>query len=102
MGRMKGEAPAPGSRVALALGIIALLSFGGMSFFSKPQRFLVYFDESIHGLDAGSPVKLRVRRAGEAEPQRILRERARPTPRRSTRPWRTCAPPHAATTTWFP
>jgi hypothetical protein len=25
MGRMKGEAPAPGSRVAVALGIIALV-----------------------------------------------------------------------------
>lgn len=49
---------------AFALGIIALLSFGGMSFFSKPQRFLVYFDESIHGLDAGSPVKLRGVRVG--------------------------------------
>lgn len=49
---------------AFALGIIGLLSFGGTSFFSKPQRFLVYFDESIHGLDAGSPVKLRGVRVG--------------------------------------
>jgi paraquat-inducible protein B len=44
---------------AFALCIIALLSFGGIGFFSKPQRFVVYIDESIHGLDAGSPVKLR-------------------------------------------
>jgi paraquat-inducible protein B len=43
---------------AFALGIIALLTFGGVSFFSKPQRFEVYFDESISGLDAGAPVKL--------------------------------------------
>ncbi len=49
---------------ALALGMIALLSFGGMSLFSKPQRFMVYFDESIHGLDLGSPVKLRGVRVG--------------------------------------
>ncbi len=49
---------------ALALGMIALLSFGGLSLFSKPQRFLVYFDESIHGLDLGSPVKLRGVRVG--------------------------------------
>ena len=35
-----------------------------MSFFSKPQRFEVYFDESIHGLDLGSPVKLRGVRVG--------------------------------------
>jgi paraquat-inducible protein B len=47
-----------------ALIIIGLLSFGGVSFFSKPQRFVVYFDESIHGLDLGSPVKLRGVRVG--------------------------------------
>ena len=35
-----------------------------MNFFSKPQRFVVYFDESIHGLDLGSPVKLRGVRVG--------------------------------------
>jgi paraquat-inducible protein B len=49
---------------AFALGIIALLSFGGVSLFSKPQRFVVLFDESIHGLDLGSPVKLRGVRVG--------------------------------------
>ncbi|AOS43613.1 Paraquat-inducible protein B [Lacunisphaera limnophila] len=49
---------------AFALGLIALLSFGGMSLFSKPHRFTVYFDESIHGLDLGSPVKLRGVRVG--------------------------------------
>ena len=49
---------------AFALCVIALLSFGGVSFFSKPQRFVVYFDESIHGLDLGSPVKLRGVRVG--------------------------------------
>jgi paraquat-inducible protein B len=44
---------------AFALGIIALLTFGGVNFFAKPQRFLVYFEESVHGLTLGSPVKLR-------------------------------------------
>lgn len=47
-----------------ALLVVALLSFGGVSFFSKPQQFVVYFDESIHGLDKGSPVKLRGVRIG--------------------------------------
>ncbi len=47
-----------------ALIIIGLLAFGGVSFFSKPPRFEVYFDESIHGLDLGSPVKLRGVRVG--------------------------------------
>jgi len=49
---------------AVALVLIALLSFGGVNFFSKPQRFVAYFDESIHGLDLGSPVKLRGVRVG--------------------------------------
>lgn len=49
---------------ALALGLIGLLSFGSLSLFSKPHRFMVYFDESIHGLDLGSPVKLRGVRIG--------------------------------------
>jgi len=49
---------------ALALALIALLAFGGVNFFSKPQRFVVYFDESVHGLDLGSPVKLRGVRVG--------------------------------------
>jgi len=49
---------------AFVLGIVGLLAFGGVSFFSKPQRFVVYFNESIHGLDLGSPVKLRGVRIG--------------------------------------
>ncbi len=49
---------------AVVLVLIALLSFGGINFFSKPQRFVVYFDESVHGLDLGSPVKLRGVRVG--------------------------------------
>lgn len=49
---------------ALLLGMVALFSFGSVHFFSKPQRFLVYFDETIHGLDLGSPVKLRGVRVG--------------------------------------
>lgn len=49
---------------ALVLGMAALFSFGGINFFSRPERFVVYFDESIHGLDLGSPVKLRGVRVG--------------------------------------
>ncbi len=49
---------------AFGLGLIALLSFGGVHFFSKPQRFTVYFNESIHGLDLGSAVKMRGVRVG--------------------------------------
>ncbi len=49
---------------ALLLGVISLLSFGGVNFFNKPERFVVYFDESVHGLDLGSPVKFRGVRVG--------------------------------------
>ncbi len=49
---------------AFALGILALLSLGSLSLFSKPERFIVYFDETISGLDQGSPVKLRGVRIG--------------------------------------
>src|SRR4051794_14659609 len=36
---------------AMVLGVVALFAFGGVNFFAKPQRFVVYFDESVHGLD---------------------------------------------------
>jgi len=49
---------------AMLLGLISLFSFGGINFFGKPQRFVIYFDESVHGLDLGSPVKLRGVRVG--------------------------------------
>lgn len=49
---------------ACALAVVGLLAFGGVHFFYQPQRFVVYFDESIHGLDLGSPVKLRGVRVG--------------------------------------
>ena len=49
---------------AFAIGMLALLSIGSLSLFSRPERFLVYFDEGISGLDQGSPVKLRGVRVG--------------------------------------
>jgi paraquat-inducible protein B len=49
---------------AFAIGIISLLAIGSFSLFSKPERFMVYFDEGISGLDEGSPVKLRGVRVG--------------------------------------
>lgn len=49
---------------AFALAIMALLSFGGFHFFDKPERFVVYFDESVSGLDQGSAVKMRGVRVG--------------------------------------
>ena len=43
---------------ALLLGVIAFLSFGGSNVFTKPTRFLVYFNESVSGLDPGAAVKV--------------------------------------------
>lgn len=47
-----------------ALLLVALLAFGGSALFTKPQRFAVFFDESVHGLDPGAPVKVRGVRVG--------------------------------------
>jgi len=49
---------------ALLLGVVAFLSFGGTNIFSKPTRFLVYFEESVSGLDPGAAVKVNGVRIG--------------------------------------
>ncbi len=49
---------------ALVLGIVSYLSFGGTNVFSKPSRFLLYFGESVSGLDPGAAVKLNGVRIG--------------------------------------
>jgi len=61
---------------AFALGIIALLAVGSLSLFSKPERFMVYFDEAVSGLDEGSPVKLRGVRVGHVVSISIRYDRA--------------------------
>ena len=61
---------------AFAIGIITLLALGSLSLFSKPQRFMVYFDESVSGLDQGSPVKLRGVRVGHVVDTSIRYDRA--------------------------
>lgn len=42
---------------ALLLFVVGFLSFGGSNIFSKPARFMIYFDESVSGLDPGAPLK---------------------------------------------
>lgn len=49
---------------ALLLAVVGFLSFGGTNVFSKPARFMVYFDESVSGLDPGAPVKVNGVRMG--------------------------------------
>lgn len=49
---------------ALALFVVGFLSFGGSNIFVKPSRFLIYFSESVSGLDPGAPIKLNGVRVG--------------------------------------
>ena len=49
---------------AMLLAIVAFLSFGGTNFFAKPARFVVYFSESVSGLDPGAGVKVNGVRIG--------------------------------------
>lgn len=57
---------------ALGLGLAALIYFGGVNFFSHPERFVVYFRESIEGLDLGSPVRLSGVRVGRVVDIHVL------------------------------
>ena len=61
---------------ALIIAIIGIMSFGGVNVFSRPQRFVVHFNESIHGLDLGSPIKLRGVRVGRVVDMNILYDEA--------------------------
>ena len=62
---------------ALLLAVIAFLSFGGTNVFSKPTRFLVYFDESVSGLDPGASVKLNGVRVGRVAAIHVRFDQAR-------------------------
>jgi paraquat-inducible protein B len=62
---------------AFALAVIAVLSFGGFHFFEKPERFIVYVDESVSGLDQGSAVKMRGVRVGRVTSLSIRYDRAK-------------------------
>jgi paraquat-inducible protein B len=44
---------------ALALGVVAILVFGGMKLFTRHVRVVVVFAGSVAGLEVGSPVTLR-------------------------------------------
>ncbi len=49
---------------AVLLAVLGFISFGGTNIFSKPTRFVVYFDESVSGLDPGGAVKIHGVRIG--------------------------------------
>jgi paraquat-inducible protein B len=56
---------------ALAFGVIAILTFGGMNFFTKNLRVVVVFQDSIAGLEVGAPVSFRGMRIGRVEGMRL-------------------------------
>lgn len=49
---------------AVLLSVLGFVSFGGSNIFSKPSRFVVYFEESVSGLDPGGAVKIHGVRIG--------------------------------------
>lgn len=44
--------------VGVILGVAALITFSSGRWFSKQERFILYFDGSLKGLNPGAPVKL--------------------------------------------
>lgn len=45
--------------IALFLLAASLVVFGSGKFFKKTQKFVLYFDESVNGLDVGAPVRFK-------------------------------------------
>jgi paraquat-inducible protein B len=52
---------------AIALAVIAVVIFGSGKFFKQQLEFIMYFQGSIKGLDAGSPVTFRGVKIGEVK-----------------------------------
>ena len=52
---------------AIGLGILAILFFGGTQWFAKMSDAVVFFDESVAGLEVGAPVTFRGARIGSVK-----------------------------------
>lgn len=52
---------------ALGVGILAVLFFGGMRWFAKSSDVVVFFNESVAGLDVGAPVTFNGARIGSVK-----------------------------------
>jgi paraquat-inducible protein B len=52
---------------ALALGVAAILFFGGVQLFATTSRVVVFFNESVAGLEVGSPVTFHGVRIGSVQ-----------------------------------
>jgi paraquat-inducible protein B len=49
---------------ALLLGVVGIVSFGARTWWGDREYLIIYFDESVHGLERGSAVKLKGVRIG--------------------------------------
>ncbi|MGO9846298.1 MAG: MlaD family protein [Methylocella sp.] len=56
---------------ALVLGVVGILSFGGLRWFSTTAHVVVFFNESLANLDVGSPVTFHGVRIGSVESMAI-------------------------------
>lgn len=50
---------------AIVLGVVAIMIFGSGQIFRKTETFVIYFEDSINGLDVGAPVKFKGVRIGQ-------------------------------------
>ncbi len=57
---------------ALALGVAGILFFGGMRLFATSTRVVVFFSESLAGLDVGSPVTFHGVRVGSVQSMALV------------------------------
>ena len=53
--------------VGVGLGVLGLLLFSSSKLFTATQDFIMYFDESLNGLNEGAPVKYRGVRVGSVK-----------------------------------
>jgi paraquat-inducible protein B len=57
---------------AIALGVVALIIFGGGKFFVQTQKAVLYFEGSIKGLAKGSPVTFRGVKIGQVVDVKVV------------------------------
>jgi paraquat-inducible protein B len=55
----------------LALGVIAILAFGGTRLFTKTLHVVVFFQDSVAGLEVGAPVTLRGVKVGTVRSMKV-------------------------------
>src|ERR1700733_7919094 len=54
-----------------ALGVVAILAFGGTRLFTKSLRVVVFFNDSVAGLEVGAPVTLRGVKVGSVRSMKV-------------------------------